>query len=150
MANLYPISSLPNPQIQEVDSVQSKFGRNVEYDYTNREFVVSPLGRQYLLNEVDSWVEWCVKALSTPRYKHMLVYSGNYGSELHTLIGKCYPHPVAESQIRRMVKECLLADKRTATVEKFTFEWIDDGIIFTCEISNIHGDSRYVGGKVVV
>lgn len=150
MANLYPISALPDPVQVEPTSETMQFGRNVEYDYEKREFVISPLGRQYLLNEVNSWVEWCVKALSTPRYKHMLVYSGNYGSELHTLIGKCYPHPVAESEIMRMVKECLLADARTAAVEKFEFKWIDDGVMFKCQISNIHGESRYIGGKVVV
>ena len=149
MPNLFPTVELPNPQITETASGETAFGRNVALNYEETEFVVSPTGRQYKQDEVNSWVEWCIKALSTPRYKH-LIYSDNYGSELHTLIGKSFSHEFAEAEIRRMVKECLLADDRTANVDNFKFEWIDDGVIFTCRIVNVRGDSRDVVGKVVV
>ena len=141
---------MPDPQQAEASTAQVQFNKSVEYNYINQEFVRSPLGRQYLLDETDSWIEWCVKALSTPRYKHLLVYSTNYGSELHTLIGKCYSHEFAESEIRRMVRECLLANERTAAVENFVFEWIDDGVIFTCSLTNTRGETKNIIGKVVV
>lgn len=149
MASLFPTVALPDPQTQEAASQETVFGRNVELNYENTEFVLSPTGRQYKLDEVNSWVEWCVKALSTPRYKH-LIYSDSYGSEFHTLIGKSYSHELAESEIRRMAKECLLADDRTANVDNFQFEWIDDGVMFTCRIVNIRGESANIAGKVVV
>ena len=149
MADLFPTVTLPDPQILESSSSNASFGRNVELNYSDEEFVLSPTGRQYKLDEVNSWVEWCVKALSTPRYKH-LIYSDNYGSELHTLIGKSYPHEYAESEIKRMVKECLMADARTAAVDEFQFEWIEDGVIFICRIENVRGESKYIAGKVVL
>ncbi|SEO98715.1 DUF2634 domain-containing protein [Propionispora vibrioides] len=149
MANLFPATALPDPQTQETTTQEIVFGRNVELDYTQEEFVLSPTGRQYKLDETNSWVEWCVKALATPRYKH-LIYSDNYGSEFETLIGKSYSHEAAESEIRRMAKECLLADSRTANVDNFQFEWIEDGVIFVCRIVNVRGESRNIGGKVVL
>ena len=149
MADLFPIITLPDPQISEISSINAAFGRNVELNYSDEEFVLSPTGRQYKLDEVNSWVEWCVKALSTPRYKH-LIYSDNYGSELQTLIGKSYPHEYAESEIKRMVKECLMADSRTAAVDSFQFEWIEDGVMFTCRIENVRGESKHIEGKVVL
>ena len=149
MANLFPVTVLPDPELQDAQSQETVFGRNVELNYENEEFVLSPTGRQYPLNETDSWVEWCVKALSTPRYKH-LIYSDNYGSELQTLIGKSYPHEYAESEIKRMVKECLMADSRTAAVDSVQFEWIEDGVMFTCRIENVRGESKHIAGKVVL
>lgn len=149
MTSLFPTVALPDPQLQEPESQETIFGRNVELDYTKQEYVVSPTGKQSKLDETDSWVEWGAKALATPRYKH-LIYSDNYGSELHTLIGQSLSHEAVESEIRRMAKECLLADDRTANVDNFQFEWIDDGVIFTCRIVNIRGESRYIGGKVVL
>lgn len=149
MANLFPTVALPDPEIQESKTQEVVFGRNVELDYVEEEFILSPTGRQYKLDETNSWVEWCVKALATPRYKH-LIYSDNYGSEFHTLIGQSLSHEAAESEIRRMAKECLLADARTANVDNFKFEWIDDGVMFTCRIVNVRGESRNIGGKVVL
>ena len=149
MADLFPTVTLPDPKLLESSSSNATFGRNVELNYSDEEFVLSPTGRQYKLDEVNSWVEWCVKALSTPRYKH-LIYSDNYGSELQTLIGKSYPHEFAESEIKRMVKECLMADSRTAAVDSFQFEWIEDGVMFTCRIENVRGESKHIAGKVVL
>ena len=149
MANLFPVTALPDPELQDAQSQETIFGRNVELNYENEEFALSPTGRQYPLDETDSWVEWCVKALSTPRYQH-LIYSDNYGSEFYTLIGKSFSHEFAESEIRRMAQECLLADSRTANVDNFQFEWIDDGVMFTCRIVSARGDTKYLGGKVVL
>ena len=149
MASLFPTVALPDPQTQETITEDTVFGRNVSLDYEQAEFVLSPTGRQYKLDETNSWVEWCVKAMATPRYKH-LIYSDSYGSEFHTLIGKSYTHEAAESEIRRMTKECLLADERTANVDNFQFEWIDDGVMFACRIVNVRGESANIGGKVVL
>ena len=48
-----------------------------------------------------------------------------------------------------MVKDCLLADKRTASVDDFNFTWIDDGIIFSCSVKNIIGENITISRTVV-
>lgn len=148
MPNLFPQVATA-VEMPEATASETKFPRCVAFDFEAPEFVLSPTGRQYRLDETDSWVEWAVKALATPRYQH-LIYSDNYGSELHTLLGKSYPHEVAESEIRRMVKECLLADARTEKVDQFSFQWIDDGVLFVCRMTNIRGQSKHIAGKVVL
>ena len=109
----------------------------------------------YVMNKED-----CVPVLRAPLDSNSTrtiadgtraeISSDNYGSELQTLIGKSYPHEYAESEIKRMVKECLMADSRTAAVDSFQFEWIEDGVMFTCRIENVRGESKHIAGKVVL
>lgn len=148
MPALFP-ETVVDPEIIESTAEETQFGRNVGFDFEHDEFAVSPTGRQYKLDETDSWIEWAIKALATPRYQH-LIYSDNYGSEFHTLIGTCQPHEFIESEIRRMTKECLMVDDRTEKVDEFEFEWIDDGVMFTCKLTSVRGETRYIGGKVVI
>lgn len=86
------------------------------------------------------------KILLTERFDY-LIYSWNYGIELNSIIGKSYP--VFESEIKRVIREALLADsritdvvdfeisqmnKRTVSV-KFTAETIFGNIPITKEVN---------------
>jgi hypothetical protein len=43
-----------------------------------------------------------------------------------------------------------MVDPRTAAVENFSFEWEGDTVKFTCEVSNVRGETGTIGGSVVV
>jgi hypothetical protein len=127
------------------------FGRSFKFDFEAGEFVLTPTGRQVETEDTDAWLEWCKKAVQTPRYR-FLIYSRRYGEEQSTLIAKSLPRAVAESEIRRMVRECLLCDPRTDKVEAFTFAWDPehDAVQYSCEVSNKRGQTRNVSGKVEI
>ncbi|HOV80184.1 MAG TPA: DUF2634 domain-containing protein, partial [Bacillota bacterium] len=128
---------------------QVKFGRSWRFDFDAGEFVMTPTGRVAEIRDTDAWLEWCKKALQTARYRY-LVYSRNYGQEFDDLIGRHLTRAGNESEIKRIVTECLMVDPRTAAVENFTFRWEGDQCYFTCEVSNVRGETGTVSGSVVI
>lgn len=149
MPDLFPtVGTAEATYIDEVASDTVNYGKTVQFDFEKHEFILSPTGRQKTVISSDAWGEWCVKALCSERYKY-LIYSDNYGEEIDTLLGKSYPRKVVESEIRRMVKDCLMVDKRTASVDNFKFTWIDDGIMFSCDVKNTIGETMTISRKVV-
>lgn len=60
--------------------------------------------------------------LMTPRYKHEIL-TWNFGETFEDLFGKPFGYVKAETE--RRIKECLLADNRIKTVDKFQFDEID-------------------------
>lgn len=149
MPDLFPtVGTAEATYIDEAASDTVNYGKTVQFDFEKHEFILSPTGRQKTVTSSDAWGEWCVKTLCSERYKY-LIYSDNYGEEIDTLLGKSYPRKVVESEIRRMVKDCLMVDKRTASVDNFQFTWIDDGIMFSCDVKNTIGETMTISRKVV-
>lgn len=149
MADLFPTTGVAAATYTDTAaSDTTTYGSTVQFDFEKHEFILSPTGKQKSVSGADAWGEWCVKALCTERFKY-LVYSSDYGEEVDTLMGKSKPHAVIESEVRRMVKECLMCDPRTASVDEFSFTWIDDGFIFSCKITNTLGESMTITRTVV-
>lgn len=149
MPDLFPtVGTAEATYVDEAASDTVNYGKTVQFDFEKHEFILSPTGRQKTVTSSDAWGEWCVKALCSERYKY-LIYSDNYGEEIDTLLGRSYPRKVVESEIRRMVKDCLMVDKRTASVDNFQFTWIDDGIMFSCDVKNTIGETMTISRKVV-
>ena len=149
MPDLFPtVGTAEATYVDEAASDTVNYGKTVQFDFEKHEFILSPTGRQKTVTSSDAWGEWCVKALCSERYKY-LIYSDNYGEEIDTLLGRSYPRKVVESEIRRMVKDCLMVDKRTSSVDNFQFTWIDDGIMFSCDVKNTIGEIMTISRKVV-
>lgn len=73
------------------------------------------------------------KILQTERFE-FLIYSWNYGIELNAVVGKSYQ--VFASEIRRVIREALLADSRITDVVDFEVVQIDKrtaSVKFTAE-----------------
>lgn len=149
MANLYPTAGVEAADYTDrAMGGETSYGSTVQFDFEKHEFILSPTGKQKTVTSSDAWGEWCVKAMSTERYRY-LIYSNRYGEEIDTLLGKSKPHEVIESEIRRMTRECLMCDPRTAKVEDFHFQWIKDGIMFSCRATNTLGDELSLVRTVV-
>lgn len=150
MPNLFPTEEVTaTPEVTEIPANQVQFGRSWKFDFEAGEFVLTPTGKVQETEDVDAWLEWCKKALQTARYRY-LAYSRNYGQEFEDLIGRHLTRAGNESEIKRIVTECLMVDPRTAAVENFTFTWEGDQCYFTCEVSNVRGETGTVSGSVVI
>ncbi len=150
MPNLYPTETIePTQEITEATQSEVKFGRSWKFDFSSGEFVTTPTGKIAQSTEVEAWLEWCQKALQTARYRY-LAYGRNYGQEFDDLIGRHLTRAGNESEIKRIVTECLMVDPRSASVENFTFTWEGDTVKFTCEVSSVRGESGTVNGSVVI
>lgn len=147
MPNLFPTVATEVTPVTGREA-QVQFGKSWKFDFETGEFVMTPTGRVIETSDNEAWLEWCKKAVHTGRYRH-LVYSRNYGQELEDLIGKNLTREAKESEIQRMVTECLMTDPRTARVDNFSFRWDNDTVVFGCEIASVRSSSGIVYGSVV-
>lgn len=75
--------------------------------------------------------------LKTGRYEH-LIFSWNYGEEIHKLVGK--PKDLAKVELTRLLKECLLVDDRLLAIEDIVITDIEEGLHVAFIAVTIHGD----------
>ena len=84
-------------------------------------------------DETEAMKQAILKILLTERFDY-LIYSWNYGIELNDIVGKSFQ--VLSSEIKRVIREALLADSRITDVTDFTVEQIDKRTVhvsFTAE-----------------
>lgn len=89
------------------------------------------------IDGIDAIAQSVELAVSTERYIWD-IYSWNYGSELHTLIGKSDGY--AMSEMKRMIHDALLPDTRVKDTYDFVFKPTKDGIECSFTVSTIAGD----------
>lgn len=148
MPELYPTTepTYSNPEAAATEQVQ--FPRSWRFDFDKGDFQLTPTGVIAPASELQAYIQWCMKALLTPRYRH-LIYSRGYGQEFEDLIRRNLTRAGNESEIRRMVTEALMVDPRTASVGNFVFRWEDDVVYFSCEVTTVRGDTATLESKVV-
>ena len=74
------------------------------------------------VDETEAMKQAIIKILMTERFSY-LIYSWDYGTELNAVVGKSYH--VFSSEIKRVIKEALLADSRITGVTDFKVGQID-------------------------
>lgn len=84
------------------------------------------------IDELEAVVQSAYMALQTDRYTYP-IFSWQYGSELHTLIGK--ERDYALSEAKRMIADALLPDTRIKEVRDFVL----DGDVLFFVIDTIFG-----------
>nr|BDD45990.1 hypothetical protein 7 [bacterium]BDD46358.1 hypothetical protein 4 [Pelagibacterales bacterium] len=147
MPKLFPTNE--ENSTNETQDTQVKFGRSWRFDFNKGDFVLTPTGKVAESEDVDSWLEWCHKAIQTSRYRFM-AYSHNYGQEFENLIAKQLTGEGNESEIKRIVTETLMVNPRTKRVDNFTFDWDGDRVYFSCDIYNIRDESATLNESVVI
>lgn len=106
---------IPNPdlvtigQVVEVTSAARQTSRTYKID--------TEAGRVAgFVDETEAMKQAILKIFLTERFAH-LIYSWNYGIELNAVVGKSFQ--VFSSEIKRVIREALLADSRITDVVDF-------------------------------
>lgn len=150
MPNLYPDQFLTTTaDLPETKVSQVQFGKSWRFDFDTGEFILTPTGKVAESQDVDAWIEWCKKALMTERYR-WLVYGRFHGQEFEDLIRRNLNRAGNESEIKRIATDCLMVDPRTKSVDNFKFTWDGDKCFFTCDITNVRGQSANLSRSVVI
>ena len=80
------------------------------------------------------------KILNTERYEH-LIYSWDYGVELKALFGQPIAYVVPE--LERRIREALMQDDRTVSVDNFQFDTSKFGeVAVTFKATSIYGETE--------
>ena len=89
------------------------------------------------IDEIEAVEQAVFLILTTERY-FWLIFSWNYGVELHDLIGKDPEYCIPE--IERRITEALLQDDRITAVENFQFEVNKKNVLTTFTVISIFGN----------
>lgn len=108
---MFPLDLDDDDLIDETD--ESDEPRDYELDLRTGKLT----GR--MVTGLDAIKQWIYLALSTERY-YYTQHSWDYGSELHTLIGKTVDPEYIESEAARMIEEALLVNKHITDIDDLT------------------------------
>lgn len=75
--------------------------------------------------------------LNTERYEYV-IYSWDYGSELKEVL--LMEKEIAESELKRRIKEALIQDDRVNNVDNFIFNYGKDSVTIQFTVFSIYGD----------
>lgn len=129
---LFPEFEIPSMAPATEQSSKNQNVKSYFFDFKTGDFRINGSGKAVLADPVDSWIQWCVKAVNTERFRYR-AYSQQYGAELEGV--NQYDQKGRESWIERTISETLLADplQRTAYAKDFSYFWKSDTvkIVFT-------------------
>ncbi|GIP54511.1 DUF2634 domain-containing protein [Paenibacillus vini] len=78
------------------------------------------------------------KAIQTARYRY-LIYNGQYGCELESLLGQDISQQLLKSEITRVITEALLEDDRIQEVWNFQIARDNDKLFVTFTVQTSEG-----------
>lgn len=78
------------------------------------------------------------KAIQTARYRY-LIYSGQYGCEIETLLGQDISPQLLNSEIKRVIVEALREDDRIQAVEQFQITRESDKLFVAFTVQTTEG-----------
>lgn len=118
MPDLFPTFDIPD----DVEDLEQpvEYKRSYYFDFEAGDFVVAA-GKVETTDGYHAWVQRCVKAVLTERYRY-LAYTDDYGSEIEEMRSAA-SRDQAEDLAEETITDALLADPATGSVSDFAFEW---------------------------
>lgn len=84
---------------------------------------------------------WLYLALKIERYK-FYTYSWDYGNELNSLIGKNYSQEHIDSEVKRMITDCIEENPYIEGIEDLEVNRTDTGLIISFLILTDYGEEE--------
>lgn len=140
-------ATFPVPDIYEEPKVRDR-KTSMYFDFEKGDFVVGSTGKIRESDYIDTWIQWCLKAVYTQRYAH-LAYTKNYGSELEKAL-QMEERALIEGSVERTIQETILADalKRTSSVRNFEHTWETDALNTRFVVVGQDGRSEALNVKI--
>ena len=141
MANLFPENTNFEVIDLEAKDEQLEFKGSYLFDFEKGDFVRDANGSIIKCDDRQAFVQWCNKALKTPRFKY--AYSSLYGQEFGELMNSGISTSAIELEIQRMITEALMVHPRTSKVKEFSFKWSDNKqeVFYEFEVTTIDEES---------
>lgn len=136
MANLYPTTTAV---VNVANGSTENFVQKKTYaiNFETMEFIKNPDGTVKLLDEFESYIQWCELAMLTARNKYM-AYSNKFGRDSASID---LDRNVVELEEKRKIIETLMAHPLTTKVDNFIFTWKDDDLYFTYTVTSSLGSA---------
>lgn len=142
MPDLYPTFELPDEELEELGiEAEVEYGDSFYFDWKLGDFQLS--GGQLLERGAhEAWLDWCVKAVRTQRFAH-LVYSDDYGTDLEDALSSG-SRELVETELEDAIADALETDPRTARAYGFEFTWEGDSLEISLTVEPTIGTAERV------
>lgn len=108
----------------EDDTAPPHYGTAPRFDFEKGDFILQA-GRLVMIEGYHAWVQWCVKTVLTQRYR-FIIYDDDYGTELEDLERHQRSQSDLESFVEETIRDALMQDDRTGSVNDFTVRTTGD------------------------
>jgi hypothetical protein len=117
---------------------------NGDNDEPYREYELDPItgkltGR--IIEGTDAIVVWCILTLKSKRYEYP-IYSWEYGEEFSSMIGSSYEPDLLQSEVKRMLEECLLINEHIEEIADLKVEQDEDKLHVSFTLITDQGDAE--------
>ena len=144
MANLYPVNV---NFVSSLNNSEYEFKSTYAYDFESKTLTKNIDGTVKKLSVFDSYVQWCLKALLTSRYCYP-IYDNYYGCDKIDINNIDYE--ALKLEIKRTVTECLKVHPLTKDVSNFDFEFRDEEIYYTFDLTSTLGSSATLNSTLIL
>lgn len=120
-------------------STELEMFREFDWDFTTNTFKRDADGRRIIVEGDDALKVWIFKALQTERYQY-LAYSWQYGIELKPFIGLVMTVQERESELERVIVECLMVNPYIRSIDSVTFTVDEDNLTADIALTTVYGE----------
>lgn len=133
--SVFPFTSYAEEEI--ADDKKLPVFREYAYDY-DRNCLKTRGGFPYLVEKDEALRIWLYHVLRVARYRYAAHFQ-EYGNELEELVGTAGNREIMESEIRRYIKEAVMACPYIQEISNFSFSWRVGGCTVSFQVISIYG-----------
>lgn len=126
-----------DPQAVSVPVRTLPVAREVKWDFV-RDRPVYRGGQPVFVERAAAVAVWAWNALHTERWRWPLL-TGNYGSEIDSLIGQTWSEDYKRAEVRRYVTECLMASPYVKRLDNMTVDFYAGCLTVKFDLVSIYG-----------
>lgn len=123
------------------DEEEKELEDTSEYDVPTEYGVDFETGQ--LTGEIVTGIEaikvWIWLSLRTPRYRYV-IYPWEYGNELDGLIGTSHTMEYIETEVPRMIEECLFVNEHIKEISDYEITYTRDKLLCKFRVTTDYGE----------
>ncbi|NFO57735.1 DUF2634 domain-containing protein [Clostridium botulinum] len=142
MPNLFPTVNEEIINLEENN--KQEFKGSYAINFEAGAFIKNSDGTIKILDEFETYIQWCQLAMMTIRYKYM-AYSNKFGRDI---IGSSITDKnFIELELKRITQEALMVHPLTKSVDSFSFEWKGNDLYYNYEITTIKNQKKILSNN---
>lgn len=139
------MSIFPDETIENAEEINEtlhkeelKLYKEYAIDFNTGNFLYDDTGRNIIVEKNEAIKIWIWKTLQTSRNRY-LIYSSNYGHDFETIIGKGYNKNLINSELERLIEECLLANTYITEILEINTDFKGSKLYIYVTVKTVYG-----------
>ncbi|MBO0537905.1 DUF2634 domain-containing protein [Clostridium botulinum] len=138
--SIFPDETIENAEgiTETLHKEELKLYKEYATDFNTGQFLYDDTGKNIIVEKNEAIKIWIWKALQTSRNRY-LIYSSNYGHDFETIIGKGYNKNLINSELERLIEECLLANPYITEILEINTDFKGSKLYIYVTVKTVYG-----------